>query len=158
MSDGSLSIDPGAAVTGPAAAAEEPASTAAAGGGTATLKLNPPEPVSAVAPAQAESAVTLDAAETAQLDAKVASYVDAVTNLDVHDAAFAGKVRDIQNLGIEDIKASADVSNRLLSKPLAAATRSGVAEGSDVSRSLLQLRKTIEDLDPQRQGDLLSPR
>jgi uncharacterized protein YaaN involved in tellurite resistance len=159
VSDGSLSIKPGAAVTGPAEpAADEPVSAVAAAGEAATLTLNPPEPVTAVAPTEAESAVKLDAAETAKLDVTVASFVESITKLDVHAAAFAGRVRDIQNLGADDIKASADMSNRLLSKPLAAATRSGVAEGSDVSKSLLQLRKTVEDLDPQRQGDLLSPK
>jgi uncharacterized protein YaaN involved in tellurite resistance len=67
-------------------------------------------------------------------------------------------VRDIQKLGDEDVKASAGVSNRLLDKPMAAMANGGVSEASEVSKSLLSLRRTVEELDPARQGDLLSPR
>jgi uncharacterized protein YaaN involved in tellurite resistance len=160
MSDGSLSIDRSvpetAAVAAPAAA--ELAAAKAAAAQTATLTLNPPEAVTTVAPAQAEAAVQIDPAQAAKLDAMVASYVEGVTQLDVHDAAFTSRVNDIQKLGDDDIKASADVSNRLLQKPLAAAQNGGVSQASDVSRSLLQLRRTVEDLDPKTQGDLLSPK
>jgi hypothetical protein len=41
---------------------------------------------------------------------------------------------------------------------MAAMTDGGLAQASVVSRSLLDLRRTVEDLDPGRQGDLLSPR
>jgi uncharacterized protein YaaN involved in tellurite resistance len=159
MSDGSLSIDTQAA---PVHVAAPPAAEAAAAKAEAaqapTLTLNAPEAVTAVAPAAAESAVQIDPAQAAKLDAMVASYVDGVTQMDVHDAAFTSRVRDIQKLGDEDIKASADVSNRLLQKPLAAAQQGGISQASDVSKSLLQLRRTVEDLDPKTQGDLLSPK
>jgi uncharacterized protein YaaN involved in tellurite resistance len=159
MSDGSLSIDtaPLAAPAGAPAAAEAAAAKAAAAQAP-TLTLEAPAAVTAVAPAQAESAVQIDPAQAAKLDAMVASYVEGVSGLDVHDAAFTSRVRDIQKLGDDDIKASADVSNRLLQKPLAAAQAGGVTEASDVSKSLLQLRRTVEDLDPKTQGDLLSPK
>ncbi len=159
MSDGSLSIEPteAAASVGAPAAAEAAAAKAAAAQ-SATLTLNAPEAISVVAPEQAEAAVQVDPGEAAKLDATVASYVEGVTTLDVHDAAFASRVRDIQKLGDTDIRASADVSNRLLQKPLAAAARGGVSDASDISKSLLTLRQTVEDLDPSAQGDLLSPK
>src|SRR5262245_43059040 len=159
MSDGSLSIDaaPEAAHVAAPPAAEAAAAKAAAAQAD-TLVLDAPAAVTAVAPAQAESAVQIDPAQAAKLDAMVASYVDGVSSLDTHDAAFTAKVRDIQKLGDDDIKASADVSNRLLQKPLAAAQAGGVSQASDVSKSLLQLRRTVEDLDPKTQGDLLSPK
>jgi uncharacterized protein YaaN involved in tellurite resistance len=159
MTDGSLSIEPArAAASVGAPAAAEAAAAKAAASQTATLTLSAPEAISAVAPQQAEAAVQIDPGEAAKLDAMVTSYVEGVTTLDVHDAAFASRVRDIQKLGDSDIKASADVSNRLLQKPLAAATQSGVSEASDISKSLLTLRRTVEDLDPSTQGDLLSPK
>src|SRR5262245_23360428 len=133
MSDGSLSIDPQSApATAPAPALAGPAAATASAAQTVTL--SPPDAVGVVAPAQAQEAVQIDPAQAAKLDAMVASYVDGVTRLDVHDAAFTSRVRDIQKLGDADIKASADVSNRLLQKPLAAATRGGVSEASDISR------------------------
>src|SRR5262249_20756825 len=58
----------------------------------------------------------------------------------------------------DDIRASAAVSNRLLEKPLAAVNNGGLTETSTVSKSLLDLRHQVEDLDPSKQGDLLSPR
>jgi uncharacterized protein YaaN involved in tellurite resistance len=61
-------------------------------------------------------------------------------------------------MGDEDIRKSASVSNALLDKPRAAMTQGGLTEASTVSRSLLDLRHTVEDLDPAHQGDLFSPR
>ena len=50
------------------------------------------------------------------------------------------------------------MSNTLLEKPLASMTKGGLTEGSTVSRSLLDLRHTVEDLDPAHQGDLFGPK
>ena len=124
---------------------------------TATLTLEPPTAVTAVAPASAQGAVQSDPADVARLNAMVGNYLDAVTTLDVHSDAFQGKVHDIENLGDDDIRASASVSNRLLDKPAAAMGQTGISEASSVSKSLLNLRRQVEDLDPSRQGDLLSP-
>jgi len=162
MTDSSLNID----TAGPRGTAAPPAAPttdvdagpAAAGAATATLTLTPPGPVARVAPAQAAGAVELDPAQTAALDQMVAHFLEAITSLDVHDEAFATKVRDIQKLGDEDVKASAGVSNRLLEKPMAAMANGGVSEASEVSKSLLSLRRTVEELDPAKQGDLFSPR
>src|SRR5882672_8366816 len=101
MSDGSLSID---AVAAPAPAASPVTSSPATAG--ATLTLRAPEAVTAVAPAQAEDAVQIDPTEAAKLDAMVQSYVAGVTELDVHDAAFRSRVRDIEKMGEADIKSS----------------------------------------------------
>ncbi len=87
----------------------------------------------------------------------VAGYLDAVSTLDTHSQAFSDKISDIGKLGDEDIRASAAVSNRLLEKPIAAMTQGGLTEASSVSKSLLSLRHQVEDLDPSKQGDLLSP-
>jgi uncharacterized protein YaaN involved in tellurite resistance len=132
-------------------------STAAPTTAIGTLTLTPSAPVGAVAPVHAIGAVTLDPTQTARLDEMVGRYLDAVTGLDVHDQAFTAKVNDIANLGSADIRGSAAVSNRLLNKPRAAMQKGGLAESSDVSKTLLALRRTVEDLDPARQGDLLSP-
>ena len=135
-----------------------PAPEALAAPAPATLELTPPAPVAAVPATAAREMVTLDAATIARLDTMVDAYLAAITSLDVHGGEFASKVKDIQRLGDEDIKASAGVSNRLLDKPMAAMTNGGLTQASVVSRSLLDLRNTVEDLDPGRQGDLLSPR
>ena len=124
---------------------------------TSTLVLEAPAPVAQIGPAQAAGAVPIDAADQAKLDSMVASYLDAVSTLDPHSPAFTDKVRDISKLGDDDIRASASVSNRLLDKPMAAMQNGGLTEASAVSKSLLSLRRQVEDLDPAHQGDLLSP-
>ena len=150
MTDSSLNL--GAPIA-PAPVAEPVAAPA-----TATVDLAPPAPVVAVPAAQASEMVKLDAATVTRLDAMVKAYLSAITSLDVHGVEFATKVKDIQKLGDEDVKASAGVSSRMLDKPMAAMTAGGLSQASTVSRSLLDLRNTVEDLDPGRQGDLLSPR
>src|SRR5262245_14370065 len=125
---------------------------------TSTLVLEAPAPVAPVAATQATDAVPITAADKAKLDGMVSSYLDAVSSLDPHSQAFADKVKDIGKLGDDDIRASAAVSNRLLEKPVAAMQHGGLTETSSVSKSLLDLRHQVEDLDPAKQGDLLSPR
>jgi uncharacterized protein YaaN involved in tellurite resistance len=158
MTDSSLDLSTVAPVPAPPATAPAVPATEAPAAATATLTLSPPAPVGVVAPTEAAGAVKLDPAQTAVLDQMVGRFLDAITTLDVHDQAFTAKVGDIQKLGDEDIKASAAVSNRLLDKPMAAMSSGGVSEASEVSKSLLSLRRTVEDLDPAHQGDLLSPR
>ena len=138
----------------------EPAETAAAGaavdatGAATSFVLEAPAPVTAVAPGQANGAVPISDADRARLDGMVAGYLDSVSTLDTHSQAFTDRVKDIGNLGDDDIRASAAVANRLLDKPLAAMQNGGLTETSAVSRSLVSLRRQVEDLDPSRQGDL----
>lgn len=164
----SLDIDKGAASPATAAASAPAQAVSAAPAvsveapteastQTATLTLTPPAPVEAVATTQATDAVKLDPATVKKLDGMVAGYMDAITKLDPHDPAFDARVTDIRKLGDDDIKASAQVSSRLLDRPVAAMQKGGISATSQVSQSLLQLRRQIDDLDPEHQGDLLSP-
>jgi len=157
MTDGSFDL-PAAAAPAPAAPAPEPSDAQSDSiAATSALVLDAPAPVAPVAPAQAASEVPIAPADKAKLDAMVSSYVTAVSSLDTHSQAFTDKVQDVSKLGDEDIRASASVSNRLLDKPLAAMQDGGLTDTSSVSKSLLSLRREVEDLDPSKQGDLLSP-
>jgi len=131
---------------------------ATASSNAGSLVLEPPAPVAPVQTAQAAGAVPIAPEDEAKLDAMVSSYLDVVSNLDPHSPAFGDKVRDISKLGDDDIRAAASVSNRLLDKPMAAMQNGGLTEASTVSRSLISLRRQVEDLDPSHQGDLFSPR
>src|SRR4051812_15196959 len=140
-----------ASTTGPAAAATaDPAGE--------TLVLTPPPAVAPVAPAKAEQAMSIDPKDVAKLDAMVDSYITGVTSIDVQAPEFRTKVEDIRKLGDEDIRASASVSNALLDKPVAAIRDGGLTQTSTVSKSLLELRRTVEELDPGHQGDMFSKR
>jgi len=125
---------------------------------TATITLEPPQAVTAVPAGQAVEAVKLDPEQTRKLDEMVSTYLEAVTSLDTHDQQFVARVNDISKLGDNDIRSSSNVSNRLLEKPMAAMSEGGISQAGHISKSLTSLRDTVEDLDPQKQGDLLSPR
>ncbi|MGD0018992.1 MAG: toxic anion resistance protein [Candidatus Limnocylindrales bacterium] len=145
-------------VSGSAVASGVVAAGRAATSETAALVLTAPAPVAEIAGPAAQDAVTLDAETVKKLDEMVSGYVDAIATLDVHDPKFETRVADIRNLGEDDIKASAQVSSRLLDRPVAALKRGGISGSSVVSNSLIQLRRQIDDLDPAHQGDLFSPR
>ena len=114
--------------------------------------------MTAVPAGQAAEAVKLDPEQTRKLDEMVSTYLEAVTSMDTHDQQFMARVNDIAKLGDDDIRSSANVSNRLLEKPMAAMSEGGISQAGHISKSLTSLRDTVEDLDPQKQGDLLSPR
>jgi uncharacterized protein YaaN involved in tellurite resistance len=114
------------------------------------LTLTPPAAVGAVAPTSAEGMVPIEAAALPGLDAKVQEYVESIVTLDVHSPAFATKAGDVRSMGDDDIRAAADTSNRLLSSPVRAMQQGPLSEGGKVAATLLDLRRTIEDLDPKQ--------
>jgi uncharacterized protein YaaN involved in tellurite resistance len=117
---------------------------------TTELTLTPPTAVAAVEPTRAEGMVPIDTATLPGLDAKVDEYVESIVTLDVHSPAFATKAGDVRSMGDDDIRAAADTSNRLLSSPVRAMQQGPLSEGGKVAGSLLDLRRTIEDLDPKQ--------
>src|SRR5450432_154331 len=114
----------------------------------AELTLAAPEPVAAVAPQKAAGMAPIDASALPALDQKVADYVESIVALDIHSPAFSEKAADVRQMGDADIKASADTSNRLLSSPVRAMQKGPLTQGAKVASSLIDLRRTIEDLDP----------
>ena len=123
------------------------------GGATTALALVAPQPVAQVSDQQAMAAAQqVDPAAAKQIQATVNSYVDQLIALDPHSPNFDSKVEAIHSLGDADIRASAAVSNRLLQQPAKAMDSGPLSKTSEVSSSLVKLRHTVEDLDPQRQG------
>ena len=153
MSD-SLSIDQNSGSAAAGGVAVSPAAPVSDPG--SALVLVPPAPVAAVAAPQAEQAVKLDPATQDKLDGMAKGYLDAIQGLDVNDPKFDARMSDIRKLGDDDIQASAQVSSRLLDRPVAAMKTGAISGTSAVSTGLLQLRHQIDDLDPSHQGDLLS--
>jgi len=123
-----------ATVTPPAAAAQ--------------LTLEPPKAVAPVPVEKAGGMVPLDQAALPGLNEKVNDFVDSLTKLDPHTPQFTAKAEEIRTMGDSDIRAAAEVSNRMLQSPLRNVERSGVDGGHQVSASLVELRRTVEDLDP----------
>jgi uncharacterized protein YaaN involved in tellurite resistance len=124
----------------------------------ADLELTPPEPVAAVAPEAAAGRVKLRPADTAELDSQVRAFVDAVSSLDEQDPKFKECLDRVHSMGNKEVEHSAGVSNRMLERPVRSLKNGLFDSGSDISQSLVDLRTTIEKLDPARQGDLFAPR
>lgn len=120
--------------------------------------LQAPAPVPAVTPAQSGEMVNITSEQKARLDAQVQEFVSAILQQDAHGEVFKNKVDSIHNLGAQDIRQASNVSNRMLDRPIKATKTGLFDEGSSVVKSLLDLRRTVEELDPSRQGDLFGPR
>jgi uncharacterized protein YaaN involved in tellurite resistance len=101
--------------------------------------------------------VKVDQATATRIDGMVSGYIKSLTSLDPHSQDFATKVNAIHTMGNDEIRQSASVSNRLLDKPVKAMESGPFSKGANVSKSLVDLRRTVEDLDPSQQG-LLSPK
>jgi uncharacterized protein YaaN involved in tellurite resistance len=122
--------------------------TAAALTPPSELTLQAPEPVKPVEPAKAGGMVPIPTAALPALDQKVADYVDSIVTLDVHSPAFTAKADDVRTMGNDEIRASAETSNKLLASPVRAMQKSG--DTGKVATTLLDLRRTVEELDPKQ--------
>ncbi|HNV16028.1 MAG TPA: toxic anion resistance protein, partial [Dermatophilaceae bacterium] len=82
------------------------------------------------------------------LDAKVENYLQALMTAAPKSPQFETKANDVRVMGDEDIRRAAESSNRLLRSPVKALQEGGLSEGGKVGKTLLELRRTVEDLDP----------
>jgi uncharacterized protein YaaN involved in tellurite resistance len=117
-----------------------------------------PAPVTPVAPDKAADLVPIPPDATPKLDAQVAQFVQQVITLDINGPDFRNRVDAISSLGNAEVAASSQISNRMLQRPVNALSHGGLAQGSEVSKGLIDLRNTVQDLDPSKQGDLFSAR
>ncbi|HEY3631697.1 MAG TPA: toxic anion resistance protein [Jatrophihabitantaceae bacterium] len=112
------------------------------------LTLQAPEPVKPVEPTKAGGMVPIPAAALPALDQKVTDYVNSVVTLDVHSPAFTAKADDVRTMGNDEIRASAETSNKLLASPVRAMQKN--SDTGKVATTLVDLRRTVEDLDPKQ--------
>jgi uncharacterized protein YaaN involved in tellurite resistance len=120
--------------------------------------LAPPDPVvtlqAAAAPAPVAAtqaprmAPQVSAEVVPELDAKVESFLDALAATATRSPEFAAQAETVRTMGDDDIRKAAETSNRMLDKPVTALREGGLSEGSTVGTTLLELRRTVEDLDP----------
>lgn len=121
---------------------------------TATkLELTPPDPVPAVAPAQAAGLVPVSEENRSKLESKVDAFVADLVAQDAQSPEFGKRVDQLTNMGRKEIATAAGMANRFLDRPIRA-----MDKDSGVGANLAQLRRTVEELDPGRQGNLSSGR
>ncbi|MEO7276394.1 MAG: toxic anion resistance protein [Sphingomicrobium sp.] len=111
---------------------------------TATkLKLDPPEALQPIAPAEAAGLVPLKAEETTELDKRVDQFVNELAALDTNSPEFGKKVDQLTAMGRKEIADAAGASNRFLDRPVKA-----IDKDSGIGADLTELRRTVQALDP----------
>ncbi|HEX7495938.1 toxic anion resistance protein [Bradyrhizobium sp.] len=116
---------------------------------TAALDLSAPAPVLVVPPEEAETGITVAVDVATRIDALVAAFIDSVTSLDAHGEEYRRRIVDVNSIGEREVIATSEMSNRLLDRPVRAMT--GILEGkAPIARNLVELRHTVEDLNPAR--------
>ena len=117
------------------------------------LKLEAPEVVQTVQPADAAGLVPLKQEERSALDVKVDAFVDDLVATDANSPEFGKKVDQLTNMGRKEIAEAAGHSNRFLDRPVKA-----IDSDTGIGADLTALRKTVEELDPGKQGNLSTSR
>jgi uncharacterized protein YaaN involved in tellurite resistance len=122
---------------------------------TGDLFLTPPEPVAAVPVERAETLIPLDDATRDALAERARTYVDELAGLDPRTPEFMAKIGQVAGLGDSDIRSSAQAANRMLNRSVAAlaGAKGDTADAQKrVAGGLVELRRTVEDLDPKDVG------
>jgi uncharacterized protein YaaN involved in tellurite resistance len=115
------------------------------------LVLTPPEPVAVVTATKAAGLVPVDDTKRNELERRVDAFVDDLVAQDVDSPEFGKRVDAITSMGQKEIREAASQSNRFLDRPVRA-----MDKDSGVGADLIQLRQTIEKLDPGNNGKLLT--
>tara|TARA_R100001244_G_scaffold44182_13_gene40057 strand:- start:34168 stop:35373 length:1206 start_codon:yes stop_codon:yes gene_type:complete len=116
---------------------------------TDDLKLTPPDPVVPVAPEKAGGLVSIGDEVKSKLEEKVDGFIDDLIAQDENSPEFGKKVDQITNMGRKEIAEAAGQSNRFLDRPIRS-----MDETSGIGSDLSELRRTVEDLDPGKRGNL----
>ncbi|MFE5592980.1 toxic anion resistance protein [Streptomyces sp. NPDC056549] len=112
------------------------------------LVLTPPEPVPAVRAEQASGLVPLDESVRTEMTRRADEYVGSLSGLDPRSPEFAGRIGEIAALGAGEMRAAAQQSNRMLDRTVRSLGQGGGDAQTRVGSSLVELRRTVEDLDP----------
>ncbi len=115
------------------------------------LTLEAPDPVPVVSAADATGLVPVSDDVKSKLDEKVDGFIADLVAQDVNSPEFGKRVDQITNMGRKEITDAAGQSNRFLDRPVKA-----MDSDNSVGANLAQLRRTVEDLDPGKKGDLFT--
>lgn len=117
------------------------------------LILAPPEVVEPVQEKKATDMVQLPPETTSAIDKQVSAMVDLLLTEDVHSPAFKEKVDRLFHLGRVEISTAAEMmSGRFMDRNFV-----GI-EDSSAFRAIEAMRGQLDELNPGKDGDLLSPR
>ena len=127
--------------------------TAADTAAAPAITLTAPDPVPVIAPESAIGLVPVSDDNKSKLAAKVDAFVNDLISSDANSPEFGKKVDQITNMGRKEIMAAAGMSNRFLDRPVRA-----MDKDMGVGANLAELRRTVEELDPGKNGKLSTGR
>ncbi|WP_329621442.1 toxic anion resistance protein [Streptomyces sp. NBC_01255] len=119
-------------------------------GNDSPLVLTPPEPVAPVRAEQVSGVVPLDESTRTEMSRRAVEYVGSLSGLDPRSPEFSGRIGEITALGAGEMRSATQQSNRMLDRTvrsLGTGASAGDAQ-TRVGASLVELRRTVEDLDP----------
>ncbi|MFD4241064.1 toxic anion resistance protein [Streptomyces sp. NPDC058525] len=113
------------------------------------LVLTAPEPVAPVRKEQASGLVPLQDGVREEMARRAGEYVGSLAGIDARSPEFAQRIGEIAGLGSADIRSAAQQSNRMLDRAVRSLGSDGGGDAqARVAGSLVELRRTVEDLDP----------
>ncbi|MCX4958458.1 toxic anion resistance protein [Streptomyces virginiae] len=114
-----------------------------------SFRLSPPEPVAPVRKEQASGLVPLQDGVREEMARRAGEYVGSLAGIDARCPEFAQRIGEIAGLGSGDIRSAAQQSNRMLERAVRSLGSDGGGDAqARVAGSLVELRRTVEDLDP----------
>jgi uncharacterized protein YaaN involved in tellurite resistance len=117
----------------------------------APATLTPPEVITPVIDAKAPDMVPLKPEVQNQIDAQVTAFVDGMLAEDVHSDGFRARLDSAFQLGRAEISSAASLmTGRFMERNFV-----GI-EDSSAFKSIQAMRGTLDELNPGKQGDLLS--
>jgi uncharacterized protein YaaN involved in tellurite resistance len=117
------------------------------------LVLVPPAAVPDIGTAQASAMMPIGDARRDEIAERAKAFIADLIDKDPNAPEFTAKINDVSSMGRDEIRDAAAVTNRMLERPVAAlAAARGAGDDGDAQRkvanTLVDLRLTIEDLDP----------
>ncbi|MFP3988273.1 toxic anion resistance protein [Streptomyces sp. E11-3] len=120
------------------------------------FSLTPPEPVAPVPRAKASGLVPVDESVREDMARKAAEYVDGLAALDARSPEFTSRIGEVVALGSGEMRGATQQTNRMLQRTVrnlpGSGSRGKSGEAADaqtkVASSLVELRRTVDDLDP----------
>jgi uncharacterized protein YaaN involved in tellurite resistance len=115
------------------------------------LVLTPPDPVPTVAPEKSSGLVPVDDSVKSKLEERVDTFITELVAQEVNSPEFGKRVDAITAMGQKEIREAAGQSNRFLDRPVKA-----MDSDTGIGADLIELRRTIEKLDPGANGKLFT--
>jgi len=118
-----------------------------------TITLPPPDPVPVIAAEKAVGLVPIADENKSKLEAKADAFIADLVAQDANSPEFGKRIDQLTAMGRKEIATAAGMSNRFLDRPIRA-----MDKDTGVGANLAELRKTVEQLDPGKKGNLSTSR